>query len=89
MEVKPIGDKISGCLNCPLSSKSRLRSILPLPPKEEAVMKRFQFFVVRRCEAVIFCFAKLYLSCGKFIYNCRGRRPRRPEKTGVVFCFAK
>ena len=36
MEVKPIGDKINERLNCPLSSKSRLRSILPLPPKEEA-----------------------------------------------------
>ena len=36
MEVKPIGDKINERLNCPLSSKSRSRSILPLPPKEEA-----------------------------------------------------
>ena len=51
----------------PLSSKSRLRSILPLPPKEEAVMKRFQFFLL--CVEVRRLYFSLQsdIACGSYI----------------------
>ena len=44
MEVKPIGDKIIGRLNCPLSSKSRLRSILPLSPQSAPLLSLRDIF---------------------------------------------
>ncbi len=46
MEVKPIGDKIIGRLNCPLSSKSRLRSILPLSPQSAPLLSLRDIFPV-------------------------------------------
>ena len=75
MEVKPIGDKIIGRLNCPLSSKSRLRSILPLPPKEEAVAARLRFVLVRATKTGDVLLRKVILPVGKLRCNRRGRRP--------------
>ncbi len=46
MEVKPIVDKIIGRLNCPLSSKSRLRSILPLSPQSAPLLSLRDIFPV-------------------------------------------